>query len=367
MKKLFLSFTLVLTVLGLSACSQLQNIATDYKFTTDSQVLSFSAISTSSLLDSTVLQPVAQTIPGISQLSTSDSNVTIDQIQPYLSMFETLLSNDNGISVTTAPSDNPDYQTMNTFTVVDMLGNPITYVMYFNTTVLPSDSSTDPSSTDPASTDPSSTDPASTDPASTDPSSTDQTTTEQAYQIDGILVIGDVQYQFTGQMVTQNGEEKITFKSYTDENNYVLSKYQTEDNEKKFSITVVENGVVVNSSKVKVEVEDSEMMMKLQYVEGTNTSTYMFKSQTENGMNILAIKYETNIDGVQASGKITVQVIVDPTTNQTSYQIIVKPDGGQEYEHESERAINHDSQEHQGQNPDQESSDNTDTTFAANV
>lgn len=387
MKKLFLGFALVLTVLGLSACTQLQTLATAYNFTNDNQILSFSAISTSTLLGETAVQPLAQTQSSVSQLSTTQPDVTIEQIQPYLSMFETLLSSNNGLTVTTDVSDNPLYETMNTFTVYDMLGNPVTYVMYFNQTALPSDSNSDSSSTDPATTDPTTTDPTSTDPTSTDPTSTDPQTTdsasnEQSYQIDGILIIGDVQYQFTGKKVIENGEEKVTFKSYTDDNNYVLSQYKTEDNEKKFSIKVVENGVTVNESKIKVEVENSELSIKLQYTQGSNTSNYSFKYETENGMNVLGIKYETYIDGVQSSGKITVQVIVDPVTNQTSYQILVKPDDGQEYEHESERSVPHegDSAQHdQGdhdsngsqngndQNPDDESSDSSDTASGATV
>ena len=62
----------------------------------------------------------------------------------------------------------------------------------------------------------------------------------------------------------EDGEEKISFKSYIDENNYVFSQYKVEDNEKKFSVKIVENGVTLSESKIKVELEDGETMIALE-------------------------------------------------------------------------------------------------------
>lgn len=316
MKKIILGITMLLMTISISACTGLTALSQAFEFASDEEIFSFSAISTSALISNTVVEPLA-TVSQVTQLDTQTPDMTIDQIEPYLEMFESLLAQNNGLSVVTTVSDNVLYETKSEFTVFDLLENQITYTMYYNTVLLDSEvPATEP----------------------TDEDTEDETSTE--YEITGILLIGTTEYQITGRKEIEEGEEKISFTSAIDENNYVFSQYKVEDNENKFFIKIVENGIVVSESKIKVETEDGETSIKLEYVQGANYSEYSFKYENEDGINILKIKYETLIDGVEDSGKIKVEVIVDPLTQATSYQIYVEPDHDEAYEHESDREFN---------------------------
>lgn len=313
MKKILFGLTVLMIVVGVSACTNLSSFAQAFEFASDEEVFSFSAISTSALLKDNVAAPLASTHQ-TRKLSDKTPDLTIEQIEPYLEMFESLLAQNNGLTVTTVVSDLELYETKTEFTLVDMLGNPLVYTMYYNTVLLDEKTSTDEFDEE------------------------DETEEqEKQYEIHGILLVGTIEYQILGSKKIEDGEEKITFKSYFDEDNYVISKYKVEDDEKKFSIQVVENGVTVLASKIKLEMEDSETSIKLEYIEGANQSTYSFKFEVENGINILKIKYQTNLDGIEDSGKIKVQILIDELTGVASYQIYVEPDHEEAYEHESER------------------------------
>ncbi len=331
MKKMILGITMLLIAIGVSACTGLTALSQAFEFASDEEIFSFSAISTSALISDTVVEPLA-TVSEVTQLDTTTPDLTIDQIEPYLEMFESLLAQNNGLAVTTTVSDNELYETMSVFTVYDLLSNQIVYTMYYNTVLLdPEVPVTEP----------------------TDEEQEDEASTE--YEINGILLIGTSEYQITGRKELEDGEEKLSFKSAIDENNYVFSQYKVEDDEKKFSIKIVENGIVVTESKIKVETEDGETSIKLEYIQGANHSEYTFKYEVEDGVNVLKIKYQTTIDGIEDSGKIKVEVLIDELTNTTSYQIYVEPDHDEAYEHESDREF-----KDKGQHDDDDQDDTDD-------
>lgn len=332
MKKLILGITMLFIAVTVSACSGLTALSQAFEFASDEEIFSFSAISTSALISNTVVEPLAS-VEQVTQLGTQTTDMTIDQIEPYLEMFESLLAQNNGLSVNTTVSDNVLYETKSEFTVFDLLNNQITYTMYYNTVLLNSEEP----STD-----------------TTDEDTEDEASTE--YEITGILLIGTTEYQITGRKELEEGEEKISFTSAIDENNYVFSQYKVEENENKFTIKIVENGIVISESKIKVETEDGETSIKLEYVQGANRSEYSFKYENEDGVNILKVKYETLIDGVADSGKIKVEVIIDELTQATSYQIYVEPDNDDAYEHESEREFK-DRDDHDDEDDDQDDVD----------
>ncbi len=337
MKKIVLGITMLLIAISASACTGLTALSQAFEFASDEEIFSFSAISTSTLISDTVVEPLA-TVSNATQLNTTTPDLTIEQIEPYLEMFESLLAQNNGLTVTTTVSDNVLYETMSVFTVYDLLSNPLVYTMYYNTVLLdaelPETETTDDSQVDEAST---------------------------QYEIMGILLIGTTEYQITGRKELEDGEEKISFKSAVDEYNYVYSQYKVEGDEKKFSIKVVENGVIITESKIKVELEDGQTAIKLEYTQGANHSEYTFKYENENGVNLLKIKYQTTIDGIDDSGKIKVEVLIDELTNTTSYQIYVEPDHDEAYEHESDREF-----KDKDQNDDHDDMDDQDEQDALN-
>ena len=312
MKKLFLAVTLMFAVVALSACTDLtktQNLATAFEFESDEEVFAFSAVSTSSLLpDVLAEQPALTSQNGVSKLSAAATPpISMDKITPYLEMFEKLLDNNEGLEVTTVDSPNELFETMTSFVVHDLLGNAIVYELHYNTVLIGEDVEDN----------------------------------EQEYEITGILLVGTKEYQVIGSREVEEGEEEIMFKAFIDEDNYVRSTYEVEQGERSFTIETVENGILVSSSSIEVEIEDGEIEIELTHQEGDNISTFRFEMEVEDGQNILQIRYNTQVDGVTEEGDITVSVEVDPLTGAAAYQIIISSDDedDEDYEYESERDI----------------------------
>ena len=95
MKKLFLGIMFIIGVTALSACTGLTELSNAYTFESDEQVFSFSAISTATLLSDSVVAPLSVTTNETQQLGVGNSDLTIEQVEPYLEMFENLLANNN--------------------------------------------------------------------------------------------------------------------------------------------------------------------------------------------------------------------------------------------------------------------------------
>ena len=352
MKKLLFGISVLLLTITLAACTG-TSYAAAFDFETDQEVFGFAAISTSSILENSSVQPLSQE-SGMTQLDTKMNSMTLEEIQPYLEMFEELLTQNQGLTVVETVSEDPLYTTKVEFTVSNLLGAPVVYTMYYNQTLENDDAVIEEPVVD---------EPVVDEPVvnETEVDETDDLDDEDEleYIIEGILFIDGAEYQVYGKKEMEDGEEKLTFKSMIDENNYVESKYKTEDGETKFYITVVQNGILVSESKIKIESEDNETKIVLEYNAGLNESKYSFKLENEDGVNLLMIKYEVLNDGTLETGKIKVEVIVDELTGVTSYQLFVEPDNDDAFEHEEDRNNHSEDDDHD----DDDSEDNEESEY----
>ena len=352
MKKLLFGISVLLLTITLAACTG-TSYAAAFDFETDQEVFGFAAISTSSILENSAVQPLSQT-NGMTQLDTKMNSMTLEEIQPYLEMFEELLTQNQGLTVVETVSEDPLYTTKVEFTVSNLLGEPVVYTMFYNQTLKNDDAVIEEPVVD---------EPVVDEPVvnETEVDETDDLDDEDEleYIIEGILFIDGAEYQVYGKKEMEDGEEKLTFKSMIDENNYVESKYKTEDGETKFYITVVQNGILVSESKIKIESEDNETKIVLEYNAGLNESKYSFKLENEDGVNLLMIKYEVLNDGTLETGKIKVEVIVDELTGVTSYQLFVEPDNDDAFEHEEDRNNHSEDDDHD----DDDSEDNEESEY----
>ena len=352
MKKLLFGISVLLLTITLAACTG-TSYAAAFDFETDQEGFGFAAISTSSILENSSVQPLSQE-SGMTQLDTKMNSMTLEEIQPYLEMFEELLTQNQGLTVVETVSEDPLYTTKVEFTVSNLLGAPVVYTMYYNQTLENDDAVIEEPVVD---------EPVVDEPVvnETEVDETDDLDDEDEleYIIEGILFIDGAEYQVYGKKEMEDGEEKLTFKSMIDENNYVESKYKTEDGETKFYITVVQNGILVSESKIKIESEDNETKIVLEYNAGLNESKYSFKLENEDGVNLLMIKYEVLNDGTLETGKIKVEVIVDELTGVTSYQLFVEPDNDDAFEHEEDRNNHSEDDDHD----DDDSEDNEESEY----
>ena len=322
MKKLLLGF-MVLSVALLTACTSTLN--TGLKFSTNEDVLSFQALIASALLPSSQDEtlsseynvmsatPVNAETEEVVEEEPSDAEVVITNIEPYVELIEKILGTNQGLSVLVEASTYEGYANMMTFQTNGLLDESQSYVIHYNMTLIDEN-----------------------DVEETDADEDD----ESEFVLDGIMIYNDLVYALTGKREVEEGEEKIEFTAAFDDLNYIETEYELETEETKFAIKVVTNGVVVSETEVSIEQEDGEVRVELEFLSGNNQGEYEFEYEVEDGQNVLKVEFNVEIDGISTQGEITLLVLVDELTGETSYQAYVELDDDDEvYESKLDRDI----------------------------
>jgi hypothetical protein len=316
-KTLALISMLFIAVLVVSGCTTKTNtpVTEAFVFTKTEDVYAFSAVSTTSLLQENLVSNISTlnygsaVRPNVHLMSeTTDTPAVegeMDELNKYLNMMEKFLGNNNGLTVENAVSDRPEYQTKLVYTTKDLLGNDVLYTIYYNEVA--------------------------------DTETTEEDNEHTSTVLTGLMIINGTEYALEGRKEFEDGEQKVTMISKVDNDNYVKVTNKTEDNEQKFQYEVKVNGIITNRTEVKVETEDDEIKTVLKFVEGDAKGEYSFKQETEDGVQIIKIKYEIKNALGNESGEIKIYVTVDATTGETSYEYRVKDDREDKehtYEHE---------------------------------
>ncbi|MCD8041352.1 MAG: hypothetical protein LUF82_07540 [Clostridia bacterium] len=217
---------------------------------------------------------------------TDSEQQAVTLIEEYISFVEEMLGN-SGITHTTITSADGDGDYTYTMTVSysDLLGENVSYVMYFNETQTSS--------------------------------KTDGDETEDNYDISGILVVNGVQYPVTGgrseETETGETESELWFKAYTADNSYIIIKQEyeeeTEDGEneteKTTEIYIYENGKLTESVVAEMENEDGETELELVITKNGVKNTIEFVYKQGSGDTVIQVKAEIN--GQKYSLKIYVE------------------------------------------------------------
>jgi predicted heme/steroid binding protein len=228
-------------------------------------------------LEGVVVDPI-DTEAGAST-NTNDVPLELDQetIDYYLALLDAFFSESSFI-VQTVVSDKPEYETQLVIQTKDQLGNPITYTLYYNETPiseLPLGESNDDSFDSEAGATEDNSD------SDDDYHFDDEFDNEVESVLVGLLLIGEEVYELEGKKVVEDDETKYVLRSFVDPLNYLTIRFETEADEQKFSLEVVENGILVSSTKVKVETEADETKVEIEFRNGSNYANYVFKLETE--------------------------------------------------------------------------------------
>ncbi len=330
MKKLLGIILFATAALVLGACSQL-GIA-QFSLATDEDVLSYQAITTSSLLgqqmsdqvlsidhsnnilidftsgattdEPTTENPVTEE-PQTEDPVTEDTQTEtpVELAEKFLGIVEKFVSGNNGLDVVKSDSDLEAYEYKLVFEALDILNQKTTYTLYYNQDLKEEDED------------------------------------ELEFIITGILMYSDLTLDVYGEKEIEEDEETLEFTAYIDTLNYVTSEYKIEDEKTEFSITEVRNGEVYSESEIEIKIEDNEVKVELQYIFEENTYEYEFKYETKDGNPVLKIEYQTVVDDVEEAGEVEVLISVDEVTQETTYVFLVDEDsdGELDYEYESDR------------------------------
>lgn len=344
MKRMSLAVLFALiTLVGLAGCG----LASPEPLS-ESDVYSLSIISAGDLLaqsqvtqqsSSMMLETDAETDPVTEEPVTEADPV----LEKYLLMVETFLNSSAPLNVVTQASDRVGYDFMSIYESKDILGETVSYTIYFNEIVITDDIPEETETEDPVDTE----DPVETeDPIETDSEDTtepiesrtrqgernhdhddlfdDEAEDEIATELEGLLIVNGIEYTLLGRREVEGNETEYKFVALIDDLNFIRISYETEDDEQKFRFVQMVDGVIVNRTSIKVEAEDGESKVMLNYQTETMEARYSFK-YADNEDYDLFIKYEIDENGeVVERGMIKITINVDEITGETtySYQIV---------------------------------------------
>lgn len=365
MKKLIISIMMLASIITVAACSS----SPADVFAANDDVFVFQAISASEIL--AVDQSTQSVALGLDYVLLEETESDeeepivaeeIDVLDKYLSMMDLYLGDNNGLTVSVETSDDLDYAYKVTFTSITLSGVDVTYILYYNEVLYEETDNTIDETTNPV----------TTEPVTTEPETTEETTTETnplsykdkeedrlreksfefadaeddnvVYVLSGKLIVGENEYLLEGKKVVDDNKEILILRSWIDHNNFVKVRYQSEEGHMKFFYEIVQDGTIINKSKIMIMNEDGRLMAKLDFVEGEAKGRYEFRTFTEENVTYIKIKYNTvNSEGVTERGLIHITATFDELTGETTYEYTVRPENNNK-----EFKYNHHHEGHRG-------------------
>ena len=376
MKKIWLATLVLIVGAVLIACTAFPGNTTSSTSTEaladPLDVLAYQAVSATELLIG-VQTPTALTAQPLGfhlmDSTTGDEPAVsedIDILDRYLSMMEQFLGADNGLGVTLTESDLPEYEVKVVFTTRTLSGADVTYILYYNETVLASavpDGEDETITTPPVEGETETTEEETGDTSTADPlrygnrqpegtpreepyfNSFDEDDENVVSLLEGILIVGDLTYQLEGRTIEDDEERIMILRSFIDSDNGVCVRYQidAEDGDRKFFYEAKVDGVILSRSKVKVQVEDGERKVRLEFLDASGKGRYDFKEVTEDNITYIKIRYSLQTADGEEQGMIHIQATYDEVTGLTTYEYVLRPENGC-----AERRIEKEHEEHRG-------------------
>ena len=348
MKKLLIGLFIFGIGVAFTACNEEATIVEttlgeEVEFVSNDQVFTLEALSAASLLDVSSVSAINY-VP-LSEVTTQEADdeeiiITeeIDQVDKYLELMETFLGDNDGLSVTVLESDRVEFTHKISFTTVDVLGNTIEYIMYYNETLFVSEvveddstTTTETPTTEVPTTEVPTTEVPTTEVPTTEVPTTEEPTTELGlssgnpdqernfyfeddddnevvYSLTGIILANGLEYNVEGKKIVEdNGDEVLRLRSFVDRDNYVKVSYKldAEDSRQKFFFEVVTDGIVVSKSRVNIFEDEGKTRVMLYLESNGDKGRYNFGIIEEEDVTYIHVRYDIELaDGTKESGGI---------------------------------------------------------------
>lgn len=219
--------------------------------------------------------PALQKVRAMSAVVRKNSSEQIDTINKYMALVESLLS--DGAITGEGIAGEMGYTYGMTVSYTDLLGDSVSYVMYYDKVFLEGE--------------------------------TEDDETEESYSLSGILVIEDTAYPVEGSYEAEfsegETENELYFKAFTDteKNSYIEVEQETEteeddgesETEKEYVYSVYSKNKLIEKTEVKYEKEDDELELKMTVSKDGKKEELIFNDETEDGERVLFVR--GNIDG----------------------------------------------------------------------
>lgn len=229
--------------------------------------------------------PARQEVQAMSAVVRKNSSEQIDTINKYMALVESLLS--DGAITGEGIAGEMGYPYGMTVSYTDLLGDSVSYVMYYDKIFLEGE--------------------------------TEDDETEENYSLSGILVIEDTVYPVEGSYETEFSEDEteneLYFKAFTDteKNSYIEVEQETEteeddgesETEKEYVYSVYSKNKLIEKTEIKYETEDDELELKMTVSKDGKKEELIFNDETEDGERILFVR--GNIDGEDVRFRIYIR------------------------------------------------------------
>jgi len=297
-KKIISTFVLVVVLalsMSLFACTPQTSLTESVVGETEEDIYAFSAASTGAMLAqfATVAEAGTAEDEATDELSTDQ----LDEINDYLAVAESFVSS-NPISIAEAVSDREEYETMMIITITYIDGTESTYTMYYNEILVAED-----------------TDETEVIVEDDGIELSDEAAVIES-KIDGVMVIGDIEYLVRGEKVIDGENFKISFVAKKDHDNYVRVRQEIENGEEKFVYKVVVDGVVVSESELKFERDGEQMRLRMRIRDGEEYREFSFKKDVEDNESCIQIERTEN----EQTQTMKVFMETDGTTGAQQYR-----------------------------------------------
>ena len=236
------------------------------------------------------------------------TEIEINEINKYLGIIEQMLGEETPLSIVEENSSRVEFEKRMVITTKDINLEEYTYDLYYNEYSLNDNLEED----------------------DLDEDDLEEDEDEIESRLEGILVIGDKEYEVFGKKEIEEDEMEIEFTSKIDDNNWVKVKQEIEEDETKFEYEISDNGVITNTM-IKLESVADETKIELEFENNEMKSKYEFKMEDEDGKKVIKIEVETDTTKIEAK----VYVVVDPVTNESSYEYRIK-DSNKKYSKDRE-------------------------------
>jgi len=291
MRKIIPIFILMFLLL-IVGCNQIESVVTTTENDTnpitldDNQSLAFATYLSSGILNSSSNEINVNNFNSIGFnpvfLSTEDEVLEVEtdlnEVNVYFDKLKVFMDNgvDSALTIQDEDSTNVDYDKQVTYTI-----DGVVYTIYYSF-------------------------------LSVDEVTTEETTVEEElenhFNIIGLMIIDEVEFDLEGYSIVEDNEEKMVFNTVERENtnNYVRIKIKNDEGMQRFDLVSMIDGVE-NRTDVKFIQEDNATKVQLRLYNGEIMSSYLFKKIVEDDKTLYMLNYHVG----DTQGVIKIFVTVD--------------------------------------------------------
>ena len=158
----------------------------------------------------------------------------------------------------------------------------------------------------------------------------------------GIVVWNEVTSYFVGEFENESNEQKLIIIAYESEilgDDYIRTEFQLEDEEQSYEIEVVNDGMTIASSFIKIEVEGDESKIQVALAGVNQTIEIEIKKETDDDGAFIVITYDIEDILGNESGEMDVIIVFDPLEDHYYYHYYLRS-GDIVKEYQKDRIMN---------------------------